>query len=132
MPDDKTKVSIRIPNSMLESVRLIGYTNTTEAMVKGLELLIKTNECQTDVLQLPDNARQVSDKDIDDDSRELRARIEEKDIQISDKNIEIEFLKGQITIKDQQITIKDQQIDKRDADIKNLVAITTTQTYKAH
>jgi hypothetical protein len=54
----------------------------------------------------------------------LRARVEEKDKQISDKNTEIEFLKG-------QITIKDQQIDKRDADIKNLVAITTTQTYKA-
>lgn len=86
MPDEKVKVSIRIPNSTLESVRQIGYTSTTEAILEGLELLIKTKECQTtpdECRTVPDNSQTVPDSAINSDFQELRARLEEKDILIN-------------------------------------------------
>ena len=108
------------------NARFVGNVGDTP-IISGLNLLLK----DSDGVQFSENGRQdgtLSDtQDTWGDSaetRELRARVEEKEKQISDKNTEIEFLKG-------QIVIKDQQIEKRDADIKNLVAITTTQTYKA-
>jgi len=86
MPDEKVKVSIRIPNSTLESVRQIGYTSTTEAILEGLELLIKTKECQTtpdECRAVPDNGQTVPDNAMNSDLQEIRARLEEKNILIN-------------------------------------------------
>lgn len=51
MPDEKRKISVRIPVTTLESVRQLGYDSPTEAIIKGLDLLIKENDkcdnCQT-------------------------------------------------------------------------------------
>jgi hypothetical protein len=51
MPDEKRKISVRIPVITLESVRQLGYDSPTEAIIKGLELLINEKEpcdnCQT-------------------------------------------------------------------------------------
>ena len=56
MPDEKRKISVRIPVITLESVRQLGHDSPTEAILKGLDLLIKGNEpcdnCQTK----PDNS----------------------------------------------------------------------------
>jgi hypothetical protein len=142
MSDTKQKVSVYVEKEHLSRAKGVGYTSPTSAINKGLELLmdmITEDEQRTYSGLTEDNVRRTADvighiEDVTADNvgsmgdaienAALRARVEEKDKQISDKNTEIEFLKG-------QITIKDQQIEKRDADIKNLVAITTTQTYKA-
>jgi len=72
MPDEKRKISVRISVIILESVRQLGYDSPTEAIIKGLDLLIRENDpcdnCQT----APDNGR------------------------IQDQQIEIEFLRKEI------------------------------------
>lgn len=142
MSDTKQKVSVYVEKEHLSRAKVAGYTSPTAAINKGLELLmdfITEDEQRTYGGRTEDNIGRVADdighvEDVTADNvgsmedvienAVLRARVEEKDKQISDKNTEIDFLKG-------QITIKDQQIEKRDADIKNLVAITTSQAYKA-
>jgi hypothetical protein len=44
MSDEKLKTSVRLPIDLIEKVRLIGYTSTTDAIIAGLELLISTAE----------------------------------------------------------------------------------------
>lgn len=112
---------------MYDKLVSVGYNSPTEAIISGLDLLLKESN---GVQFSASGTQEGTPSDTQDtrgdsaETRELRARVEEKEKQINDKNTEIEFLKC-------QIVIKDQQIEKRDADIKNLVAITTTQTYKA-
>jgi len=142
MSDIKQKVSVYVEKEHLSRAKQAGYASPTSAINKGLGLLmdmITEDEQRTYSGLTEDNIRHTADvightEDVAADNvgsmedaienAALSARVEEKDKQISDKNTEIEFLKG-------QITIKDNQIEKRDADIKNLVAINTTQTYKA-
>jgi len=57
MPDDKSKVSVRIPGSMIDAVRQMGYTSTTDAIIKGLELLINGATCET----VQDNSQTMQD-----------------------------------------------------------------------
>ncbi len=72
MADEKRKISVRISVITLESVRQLGYDSPTEAIIKGLDLLIRANDpcdnCQT----APDNGR------------------------IQEQQIEIEFLRKEI------------------------------------
>jgi len=142
MSDTKKKVSVYVEKEHLSRAKQAGYASPTAAINKGLELLmdmITEDERRTYSGLTEDNGGRTADvighiEDVTADkvgymedaieNATLRVRVEEKDKQIIDKNTEIEFLKG-------QITIKDKQIEKRDADIKNLVAINTTQTYKA-
>jgi len=142
MSDTKQKVSVYVEKEQLSRAKEAGYTSSTSAINKGLELLMdlitedeqrtSSGRMEDKVGRIADNIGRIEDVTADNvghmedviENAALRARVEEKDKQIIDKNTEIEFLKV-------QITIKDQQIEKRDADIKNLVAITTTQAYKA-
>ena len=47
MQDEKLKTSVRLPISMIESVRQAGYASTTEAIIAGLELLLSKAYCET-------------------------------------------------------------------------------------
>lgn len=142
MSDIKQKVSVYVEKEHLSRAKQAGYASPTAAINKGLELLmdmITEDErraysgltedkvgCTAGVIGHIEDVTADKVGSVEDaiENAALKVRVEEKDKQLSDKNTEIEFLKG-------QITIKDQQIEKRDADIKNLVAINTTQTYKA-
>jgi len=57
MPDEKRKISVRIPVITLESVRQLGYDSPTEAIIKGLELLINEKEPCDNYQTASDNSR---------------------------------------------------------------------------
>jgi hypothetical protein len=56
MPDEKRKISVRIPVITLESVRQLGYYSPTEAIIKGLDLLISKNDQCDNCKTAPDNS----------------------------------------------------------------------------
>jgi DNA replication protein DnaC len=85
MQDEKVRVSLRVPNSILETVRQFGYISMTDAILEGLQLLIQSKECKT----IADDCRR-------DDTYEFRTRIEEKDKQINEKDRHIETLKKEL------------------------------------
>jgi len=133
MPEDKIRVSARIPKDIYDTC-LQRYDNITNAINAGLELLCNQSEdnCQTseDTCYTGEDNRQINE---DNSSRghiqELRARIEEAQRQIKDMEESLrkapdlgefarlqarseelekaerdkEYLKGQIAIKDQQL-----------------------------
>ncbi len=83
--DEKVRVSLRVPNSILETVRQFGYTSMTDAILEGLQLLIQSKECKT----IADECRQ-------DGTRKFRTEIQEKDKQIDEKDRHIETLKREL------------------------------------
>jgi predicted RNase H-like nuclease (RuvC/YqgF family) len=123
MPEDKIRVSARIPKELYD-ICLQRYDNITNAINAGLELLraqsedkTKTNEdtCQQnkdtsvqdeDTSQLVNDTRLHSEDERqtneDDNSKaniqELKARIEEKDKQIEEKDRHIETLKKDLDV----------------------------------
>ena len=121
MPEDKIRVSARIPKDLYDSC-LQRYDNITSAINAGLELLraqcedkTKTNEdtCQQnkdtnsqneDSSQLVNHTRLHNEDErhtVEDvisrgNTQELRARLEEKDKQIEEKDRHIETLKAEL------------------------------------
>ena len=123
MPEDKIRVSARIPKELYD-ICLQRYDNITNAINAGLELLSAQSEDETktdeDIRQQnKDTYRQNEDKsklvnstrlrnedarhtdeDVSsrNDTQELRARIEEKDKQIEEKDRHIETLKKDLDV----------------------------------
>jgi predicted RNase H-like nuclease (RuvC/YqgF family) len=85
MQDEKIRVSLRIPNSILETVRQFGYKSMTDAILEGLQLLIQSKECKT-----------IADECRHEDAHEFRFRLEEKDKQIDEKDRHIDTLKREL------------------------------------
>jgi chromosome segregation ATPase len=121
MPEDKIRVSARIPKELYD-ICLQRYDNITNAINAGLELLraqcedkTKTNEDtrqqnkdtngqNEDKSRLVNNTRlhnederhTAEDVSSRGDTQELRARLEEKDKQIEEKDRHIETLKAEL------------------------------------
>jgi len=88
MPEDKIRVSARIPKLLYDTC-LHRYDNITNAINTGLELLCLQDEDETKTKE--DTRRQneymcqtAEDDSIKGDIQELKARLEEKDKQIKD------------------------------------------------
>ena len=107
MPEDKIRVSARIPKT-IHDICLQRYDNITIAINTGLELLCSQSEdktktkedeyqqnediCQTD----EDIRRQHEDVNIRAEVQEIKARLEEKCLQLEDKDKHIETLKDEL------------------------------------
>src|SRR5665647_417252 len=148
MPEDKIRVSARIPKSLYDTC-LQRYDNITNAINTGLELLClqdedetKTNEdkrptkedtCQTD----EDNSSRESA------IQELKAMVEGKDARIKElqelikvndghQQQRIEDLKSHIYSLDNQMRTKDDQIEKLNENMhKQAVHLQTLLNQKA-
>jgi len=99
MPEDKIRVSARIPKELYD-VCLQRYDNITSAINAGLELLsfqsedkTKTNE---DNLKTSEDrsSRQNEDSNRQGDIQELKARVEEKDRHIESLKGELDNLRS--------------------------------------
>ena len=99
MPEDKIRVSARIPKELYD-VCLQRYDNITSAINAGLELLsfqsedkTKTNE---DNLKTSEDrsSRQNEDSNRQSDIQELKARVEEKDRHIESLKGELDNLRS--------------------------------------
>jgi hypothetical protein len=123
MPEDKIRVSARIPKELYD-ICLQRYDNITNAINAGLELLraqsedeMKTDEdtrqqnkdisgqnedkrqsVNDSRLHNEDERHTAEDVSIGGDTQELRARLEEKDKQIEEKDRHIETLKKELDV----------------------------------
>ena len=127
MPQNTVHVAARIPEDLYNKCST-KYKNMTAAIIAGLELLCKQEE---DKRSTQENNRSTEENN----NGELKALIEEKNNLIQELKESyqnrIDDFKARNQFLEDQLKVKDDQIEKRDSDIKNLVAITTSQTYKA-
>jgi chromosome segregation ATPase len=153
MPNNQKRINAFIPLDLDSKITQSGesYTN---CITKALTLYFSPqdnptnqdhNEISQDILQ----EKELRIKELESHKETLTRELEnlknkepENKGLLQEKELRIQEFKEQIKIKDSQyekiinglqdqLKIKDDQIEKRDSDIKNLVAITTSQTYKA-
>jgi hypothetical protein len=134
MPQNTVHVGARIPEDLYTKCST-KYKNMTAAIIAGLELLCKQEEDNRSTEENSRSTEENSRSTEENNNGELKALIEEKNNLIQELKESyqnrIDDLKGRNQFLEDQLKVKDDQIEKRDSDIKNLVAITTSQTYKA-
>lgn len=118
MPEEKVRVNAYITTELYAKLTKSGL-NKTEAITKGLELVLSQGDSNKDTLEKSDNGLET----------ELRDRIRSLEDQLKVKdNINSERI---VDLKD-QLKIKDQQLEKKDTQIENLTNTMQSQAINIH
>lgn len=139
---DKTKIGGRVPIDLWDKVQAIGYKSQTDAIILGLELILKTHDVGQEGTKADEQGTKADEQGTKRDNQgtaggiqgtiadrikitELMVRNEEleRHITLLEKSLEkaekdttsqVEFYKG-------QIATKDLQIDKHTFSIQSLI-----------
>jgi chromosome segregation ATPase len=138
MAENKKRLNIAIPMELY--IKVTEKSGITEAIIKGLELVLEpqklehdisqTNGSSTDFLKsrIKDLQEQLTDKDRQHEARtnDLQEHIKVNDVhqqkRIDDLKNQIQNLQDQLKIKDEQLRSKDNQIEKVNEIVKGQVA----------
>lgn len=131
MSDERKKISVIVPVSLLDQVKEKSDFNITDSVIKGLELLV--NNIESDRNNIKSDGYIIKNSTGIDVLNIENAGLKEQIKTLNEnQQARIEDLKVQINSLHEQMKVKDNQLNTRDAEIQQLTQNIQGQALTIH